>query len=188
MMRFERRAVVLELTILALTLIVTTTGSLGVYYQATRHFNIQRTSSMMERFNSKELVDIRDVADAWLAKGESAHDLMERAVDPYSHKPDSEKTEEEKAVSAKAREAADVVINVRVFCNFFQELGTAYKRGTLDEAYMWDLFGGIVTKYGEELRPFVEELRIRRQRPQLYQEFLSLTERMKELNEKYIEE
>ena len=188
MTRFERKAVVLELTILALTLIITTTVGLGLYYQATRHFNLQRTSSMMERFNSKELVDVREVTDNWLVKGESAKALMDRAVDPYSHKSESEKTEEEKSVSAKAEDAAETVKNLRVFCNFFQELGTAYKRGTLDEGYMWDLFRALVTKYGEELKPYVEELRVRRKRQQLYQEFLLLADKMKKLNEKYIGE
>src|SRR5947208_2787442 len=114
MTRFERKAVVLELTILSLTLIVTTTGGLGVYYQATRHFNIQRTSSMMERFNSKELVEAREVTDKWLSTGESAQGLMNRAVDPYSHKPESAKTNEERSASAEAKEAAEVLTNVRV--------------------------------------------------------------------------
>jgi hypothetical protein len=185
MTRFERRAVTVELTILILTLIVTTTTGLGIYYQTTRHFDIQRTSYMIERFNTKELVDAREVTDNWLATGESAESLMDRAVDPHSQKPESSKTTKEKLESKKARAAAETVKSIRVFCNFFQELGTAEKHRTLDEGYMWDVFGAAVSKYGEELKPFIEELRVRRQRPQLLQEFLSLTDKMKELNEKY---
>jgi hypothetical protein len=112
---------------------------------------------------------------------------MDRAVDPYSQKLESQKNEEEKSASVKAREAIEIVKSIRVFCNFFQELGTAEKHHTLDEGYMWDDFGAAVTKYGEELKPFILELRVRRHRPQLMQEFLTLTDKMKELNEKYIE-
>jgi len=182
---FERKAVIVELTILSLALVITTITSAGVYYQASRHFAIQRTSYMIERFNEKELVDAREVTDNWLNTKEDAKSLMARAVDPYSQKPESQKTNEEKLASEKARDAAKIVQNIRVFCNFFQELGTAEKHDTLDEGYMWDVFGAAVTKYGEELKPFIEELRVRRQRPQLMQEFLTLTEKMKELNKKY---
>jgi hypothetical protein len=184
---FERKAVVVELAILALTLIVTTTTGLGIYYQTTRHFDIERTTYMSERLNMKELVDAREVTDDWLDTKEDAKSLMDRAVDPYSQKPESQKTEEEKLASAKAKKAAETVKSIRVFCNFFQELGTAYKHNTLDEGYMWDTFGAGVTKYGEELKPFVEELRVRRHRQQLYQEFSALTDKMKELNKKYAE-
>jgi hypothetical protein len=185
MARFERRAVTVELVILILTLIATATTGLGVYYQTTRHFNIQRTSYLIERFNTQELVAAREVTDNWLATGESAKSLMDRAVDPHSQKPGESKTQKEKLESEKAREAASTVKSIRIFCNFFQELGTAEKHNTLDEGYMWDVFGAAVTKYGEELNPFIEEMRGRRQRPQLYQEFLSLSDRMKELNKKY---
>lgn len=185
MTRFERRAVTVELTILILTLVATTMTGLGVYYQTARHFDIQRTSYMIERFNTKELVDAREVTDNWLATGESAKSLLDRAIDPHSQKPEALKTEKEKFESEKAREAAEIVRSIRVFCNFFQELGTAEKHRTLDEAYMWDVFGAIVTKYGEELKPYVEEVRARRQRPQLFQEFLTLADKMKELNKKY---
>ena len=185
MARFERNAVVVELAILSLTLIVTIATGLGVYYQTTRHFDIERTTYMTERLNTKELVDAREVTDNWLNTKEDAKSLMARAVDPYSQKPESQKTNEEKLASEKARDAAKIVQNIRVFCNFFQELGTAEKHDTLDEGYMWDVFGAAVTKYGEELKPFIEELRVRRQRPQLMQEFLLLTGKMKELNKKY---
>lgn len=182
---FERKAITAELTILILTLIVTTATGLGVYYQATRHFAIQRTSYMIERFNTKELVDAREVTDDWLDKKEDVRSLMDRAVDPHSQKPEKQKTDAEKLESAHAKEAADTVKSIRVFCNFFQELGTAEKHRTLDEGYMWDVFGSMVTKYGGELKPYVEEVRVRRQRPQLFQEFLSLTAKMNELNKKH---
>ncbi|MDX6500481.1 MAG: hypothetical protein QOG23_3741 [Blastocatellia bacterium] len=187
MTQFERKSVIVELAILSLTLIVTITTGLGLYYQTTRHFDIERTTYMSERLNTKELVDARDVTDKWLDTKEDAKSLMDRAFDPYSQKLELQKTEEEKLASAKAREAAEIVKSIRVFCNFFQELGTAEKHYTLDEGYMWDAFGALVTKYGEELKPFVEELRVRRHRPQLMQEFFALTIKMKELNKKYAE-
>lgn len=140
---------------------------------------------MIERFNQKELVDAREVTDNWFAIKEDAKALFDRAVDPYSQKPESQKTDAEKLESERARKAEETVKNIRIFCNFFQELGTAEKYGTLEEEYMWDVFGAAVTKYGEELRPFVEELRVRRQRPLLMQEFLLPADKMKELNRKY---
>ena len=187
MTQFERKSVIVELAIVSLTLIVTITTGLGVYYQTTRHFDIERTTYMSERLNTKELVDAREVTDKWLDKKQDAKSLMDRAFDPYSQKSESQKTKQEKLESAQAREAADSVKSIRVFCNFFQELGTAEKYHTLDEGYMWDAFGALVTKYGEELKPFVEELRVRRNRPQLMQDFSALTIKMKELNKKNAE-
>jgi hypothetical protein len=185
MTQFERKAVVVEVTILVLTLIVTTVTGLGIYYQATRHFDIQRTSYMIERFNTKELVDAREVTDKWLGSKEAPKALMDRANDPYSQKPEGQKTKEDISESAKAAEAAATVKSIRVFCNFFQELGTAHKHGTVHEGYMWDVFGGLVTKYGTELKPFIDELRVRHNRQQIMQEFSSLTDKMKELDKKH---
>lgn len=185
MTRFERKAVVIELAILTVTLIITLVIGLGVYYQTSRHFTIQRTSYLIERFNQRELVDDRETTDNWLETKEDPRTLMNRSIDPYSEKPESQKTEAEKLESEKAKKAAEKVKNIRVFCNFFQELGTAVKHDTVDEEYMWDVFGAAVTLYGEQLRQFVEELRVRRHRPELMQEFLLLIDKMKELNKKY---
>ncbi|SRR6266446_822475 len=186
MTQFERKAVIMELTILAVTLIITSLLGAGVYHQTSRHFTIQRTTYMIERFNQKELVDARDVADGWLRKKEDPRALMDRAKYADNEELYSLKTDAEKSESEKMRDdARKTVQNIRVFCNFFQELGTAMKHDTLDEEYMWDVFGAVVMKYGVELRPFVEELRVRLQRPQLMQEFILLVDKMKELDKEY---
>jgi hypothetical protein len=182
MTTFERKAVVLELAILAVTLIITSILGFAVFRQTTNHFAIQRTTYMIERFNQKELVDARDITDTWLRKKENAKALLDRAAYLDGQEVDSQKAATEKSALVTPREEArQTVQNIRVFCNFFQELGTAVKHDTLDE----DVFGAVVKKYGEELRPFVEELRVRLQRPQLMQEFVSLVDKMKELDQKY---
>ncbi len=66
MTRFERKTTIVELTILAVTLIVTVSLGSGVFYQTRNYFIIQRTTSMIERFNQKELVDSRDRTEEWL--------------------------------------------------------------------------------------------------------------------------
>lgn len=169
---FERKVVIMELAILSATLIVTSLTGLGVYIQASKHFALQRTSYMIERFNEHQLVENRYVTDKWLDTNDAPKALFDRA--------------EQGADPEKAKEASETIKRILVFCNFFQELGTAEKRHTLDEGYMWDVFGGIIRKYGEELRPFVEELRARRQRQTLLQEFTALTEKMRKLDEKYL--
>lgn len=111
---------------------------------------------------------------------------MDRAAFPDGQEVESQTAATEKSALVTSRDdARQSFQNIRGVCNFFQELGTAIKHDTLDEEYMWDVFGAIVKKYGEELRPFVEELRVRLQRPQLMQEFLSLVDTMKELDKKY---
>jgi len=186
MTNFERKAVILELTILSVTLIITSVLGLGVYLQTSNHFAIQRTTYMIERFNQRDLVDARGITDRWIRRKEDPKALMDRAKDLESVNSDAQKTETKESEAAKAREeAAMTVQNIRVFCNFFQELGTAVKHDTLDEHYMWDVFGAVVKRYGEELRPFVDELRLRLGRPQLMQEFLSLVDTMKKLDKKY---
>src|ERR1700754_2400759 len=136
MTQFERKAVIVELTILAITLSVTSLTGLGVYIQASNHFAFQRTSYMIERFNQQQLVDDREATDRWLKTKEEAKSLFDRA---------------EQRDPEKAKEALQTIKAIRVFCNFFQELGTAEKHGTLNQEYLWDVFGAAVTKYGEEL-------------------------------------
>lgn len=129
MTRFERKSVIVELAILSLTLVVTIATGLGVYYQATRHFDIERTTYMTERLNTKELVDAREVTDKWLDTKEDVKSLMDRAFDPYSQKSESQKTGQEKLESAQASEAAATVKSIRIFCNFFKN--SARPRSTI---------------------------------------------------------
>jgi hypothetical protein len=153
--------------------------------QTRQHFAIQRTSAAIERFNSDQLLQARHLVDAWLGTGESPGALMDRAVDPTAAKTDSEKTPAERLASERAAKADEALQAIRVFANFFQELGTAFKHDTLHEQYAWDVFGSLVIRYEGELRPFVMEMRRRRNRPKMYQEFMTLAETMRRLDQKY---
>lgn len=63
---------------------------------------------------------------------------------------------------------------VRTFINFFQELGIAWKHGTVHRKYTWDLFAGLIAKYWAALLPYRRAQRIAKDRPTLYCDFESL--------------
>ncbi len=112
--------------------------------------------------------------------------LLVRAYPPEDQKPDLQKTENEKSQSERERrEATETVRNIVLVCNFFQELGTAMNHETLDEKYLWDVFGALVIDYGVKLRPFVSAYRIKKDRNTLLQDVLSLVDKMKDLDNKY---
>jgi hypothetical protein len=184
--QFERKAVLLELAILALTLVVTVSLSFGIFYQTRNHFIIQRTTYMIERFNQKELVEARHRTEEWLLTKEEPKALLNRAYKPEGQDSDSGKTSAEQAKSEEARkDGNETVVNIVLVCNFFQELGTAMNHESLDEKYLWDVFGALVIDYGQKLRPFIVEFRIKKQRETLLQDFLLLVAKMKELDKKY---
>lgn len=153
----------IELGVVCATFLVTLVAAIAVYRQTTRHFALERSTHFIERFNGPELVTARETVDSWLKSGEEAGKLFKRA--------------EGQAPEGEARVA---VRDLRTFTNFFQELGTAMKHGTLDEEYVWDVFGGLVVRYGDELQPFVREHRRHTGRMTLYSDFDWLIERIRE--------
>ena len=159
-----------ELIILGLTLAVTLVTALAVYHQTSKYFTSERTSYYIERFNRTEIVEARDVTDRWLETKESPKELYDRAKD---------------RTSLEGKEAGITLRNIRVFTNFFQEIGAAMKHETLDDEYLWDVFGGIVRRYGLELKPFVDETRIQLKRPAAYRDFTELVGKMEQLEKKY---
>lgn len=197
--RSEWLSRLVELTILCLTLVITALFNLfifqemhrqtalnrAMYNQTREHFAIQRTSSAIERFNSDQLLRARRVVDHWVATAEPPGDLLDRAAHPHPGKAASELTPEQRLAVERAEHADEVATNLRLFANFFQELGTAMKHDTLHERYAWDVFGALVVRYEADLRPYVEEIRRRRGRPQLYEDFSALADRMRALDRKY---
>lgn len=200
MIAFERKSMIVELAILALTLVITSVTGYFIYYQTSRHFALQRTSDMIERFNRDELVRVRKVTDEWLRTKECTeslencskvlvdswyiknHELQEaEAENEESEKPSKKET----IKSIKPPKPEEIFEDVRLYCNFFQELGTAVTNDTLDEKYMWDVFGYNVKRYGEKLKPFIEEVRKQEKRETLFKEVFYLIDKMKKLDEKY---
>ncbi len=151
------------LQILEIVVLIATGGYVG--YQAQRHFSLTRSQHYIERFNSGEMRDLRARVDAWIAGGRSIENLF------------AEGTTLDDA-SQQDREA------LRLFSNFFQELGTAYKYRTVNRAYVWDVFGALILKYGEELAPFICESRVRANRVGLYIDFEYLAEDIQKMDAK----
>ena len=77
------------------------------------------------------------------------------------------------------------ITQITVFTNFFQELGAALVNKVVDKKYTWDIFGGLVERYGKELKPFIEALRFIRKRETLYSDFTKVIKTMSMLDTKY---
>jgi hypothetical protein len=160
-------------------------GAFSVERLTARHFQWQRSAASVERLNSEHLVRARATFDNWLGTGETLESLIARSVDRSRGKADSEKTTAERIESERAAEAARIEQDLRVFVNFLQELAVAMKYGTLDEMYTYDCFGAVVTRYGELARPYIQQIRVIRKRPLLYEDIFTLTARMREIDRKF---
>ena len=166
----------MELILVALTLLATVTMSFLTLRQTTSHFRIERTTSFVARFNSQEMVSLREDVDRWLETKETAKSLYERS------------TSQPVEAGAELRSAADaargMVAKLRTMANFFQEFGSAIKAGSLDEDYAQELLGAVCVRYAVALEPFILETRVQRKRVSAYQEVFWLKDRMAALDAK----
>jgi hypothetical protein len=164
-----------EILLLALTLLATVVISALTLHQTTRHFEIERTSSFVARFNGEELVKLREFVDRWLESGETPHQLYDRSngVTADATSPN--------ATLGKA-DALETVSRLRTMANYFQEFGTALKIGSLNEYYAHELLGNVCVRYADALEPFIVETRERRKRPQAYEEVMLLKTKMQALD------
>lgn len=161
----------MEVLLLAITLLATVVISWLTLNQTTHHFRLERTGTFVSRFNSTELVSLRESVDRWLEGTETIDQLFDRAKgisDPASNP----------RVSLGRADAVLTISNLRTLTNFFQEFGTALKSGVLDEKYAHDLLGGVCIRYGNELEPFIVRMRIERKRDTVYQEVFLLRNKM----------
>jgi hypothetical protein len=157
-------------------------GALSVERLTARHFQLQRSAAYVERLNSEHLVRARATFDNWHKTGESLESLIARSIDRSQGKADSERTASERIESERAAQAARIEQDLRVFVNFLQELAVAMKYGTLDELYTYDCFGAVVTRYGEEIKSYVQQVRVIRKRPLLFEDIFTMAARMSELD------
>ncbi len=103
-------------------------------YLTRRHFGIVRAANFAERFNSPEMFGVRLKVDRWL---HGSHDQMEKKIDAL-------------------REDAELEASVRLFTNFFQELGASYRARHLDRGYVRMTFDYLVPYYWKQLAFYVK--------------------------------
>lgn len=142
------------------------TGSY-VAYQTHRHFSLARSGYYIERFNSGEMREFRKRVDAWVERGQPCENVFRNAA--------SSDDETFRDIEA-----------LRLFANFFQELGTAYKHRTINRRYIWDVFGSLVLRYAEILAPYVCDMRDHRQRQTLYIDFELMVESIQRMDAKRV--
>ena len=168
----------IELLLLALALLATVVISALTLRQTTRHFEIERTSAFVVRFNSQEMVELREEVDRWLESKESPSELYDRSiikpVDP-SAAPNANLSHEQ---------ALKMVSKLRTMANYFQEFGTALKADSLNERYAHELLGAVCVRYATSLEPFINEFRKRQQQPKAFEEVFSLKSKMESWNPK----
>lgn len=158
-----------EIVFVILSLLATVVFAYWTVRQATHHFELERTSQFVMRFNSPEMVELRNDVDDWLETGESASDLYERS-----------RSKEQ----AESKDAKAMIAKLRTMANFFQEFGSAIKLDSVNEEYAQVLLGSVCVRYGESLEPFIRETRLERGRPNVYEEVFLLSERMDQIDEK----
>lgn len=150
-----------EIAILGATLLTTVALSLFIALQARRHFRLQHAKEFIARFNGSEMVRIRDRVDRWLVDSATESNSSESEV---------------KALGQPFEDECSIAI--RTFINFFQELGVAWKHGTVHHEYTWDLFAGLTAKYWQALSPYCKAQRIERDRPTLFNDFENLAKEL----------
>lgn len=153
---------VIEVVILALTLLVSVGLSVYVVRQTQKHFQLSHAQQFIARFNGDEMAAHQRRVDA----------LIDSGGDP--------------ALLADSRGLTDEQLGLRdsvlAVCNLLQELGTAYRRRVVDRRYTWDVFGAMIGKYWRNLSPFVSALRKARGRGTLFQDFEFLAGQMAEMD------
>ena len=146
-----------EVVLLAVSLLLTLATAAYVAWQTQHHFRLQRVTAFIERFNSGEMLRLRGIVDQTVESGVNPETLQARRA-------------------AGDDDAAERLDAMRTFANFFQELGSAHKMGTLGNRYLWAVFGGLVQRYWTDLRPLIEMMRLNR--PTLYEDFENVADAM----------
>jgi hypothetical protein len=154
-----------EVSILALTLLISVGLSVYVARQTQNHFALEHSQKFIERFNSDELAAHQRRVDEWIDAGNDVSLLADNRF-----------------LSSGKLELRDSILTV---CNIFQELGTAYKHRVVKRDYVWDVFGAFIRNYWRQLSPFILELRKLRNRQTLFQDFEDLAAKMAKIDKRY---
>jgi hypothetical protein len=106
------------------------------YRLAIRQFRMAKASQYLERFMSKEMMDARTVVDQFC--GKDIHDMIG---------------------SLRADNCREELGQIRMFANFFQELGIAFRKGLVDRRYTEEIFDFLVKSYWKKLYGWVQDYR-----------------------------
>lgn len=156
----------LQLVLVSASLLATVLIAWFVARQTQNHFMVQHSQAFIERFNGDAMSEHRHRVDGFQKIGRSIQELLDgSAADP--HGPD-----------------ARVHESFRTSANFFQELGAALRHRMVKESMVWDDFGGLVKTYWRLLLPYIEEVRLRDNRPTLFCDFEDLALRMTAIDRK----
>jgi hypothetical protein len=124
------------------------------YRLAIRQFRMSKASGFLERFMSPDVTKARLTVDRLC---ESPVDEMVKAL-----RDGGDETQEDK------------LSQVRIFANFFQELGLAYSHRLVDRAYTEEIFDHLTKYYWDRLQPWVEAYRKERGDRSLYSKWHDL--------------
>lgn len=167
-----------ELIILAATLLATVVMSYLTLRQTAQNAEIERTSKFVERLNSKDMVEIREDVDRWVETKETGEALYLRSHGKRKDGPPYTSDEARR----EAASALKTIAELRTMANYFQELGTALKIGSLNEVYAHALVGGLCVRYGNDLGSFIDASRDERKRKTAYEEVFLLRDRMHDID------
>ncbi len=147
------------------------------------HYQLETAVAFSQRLDSDQMVRARHVVDNFVASHLSVKQLLDDAMDPEANLADMALSDQQKLRRAHAQKSDEIAREFRIFANFFQQLGTALKHDTVPVDYAWDVFGALAQRYRKDLKGYIEEMRIRRERPTLYQEFDLFVNRMAKMDE-----
>lgn len=141
------------------------------------HFRHQRAAAFIERFNTPDVMDMRDKIDRWLGDYEESP-LRKGAQDSsvsLSEEDGLRLTHMEARLLLELERDPELDKAVKSFANLFQELGEARENRTASPSYTRRMFDHLAPHYWSLLRFWVEDYRLRKS-PTLYRRFENLAE------------
>ena len=121
-----------------------------MYWLATKQFRMSKSSTYLERFLGREVLELRESIDVWLSGDHPASKRLEEINLPE-----------------QAHRKAQMI----AFANFFQELGIAYKHNLADKKYVRETFSFLASHYWQRLNFWIAAYRDEKHRPTLYAEW-----------------
>ena len=125
-------------------------AQVAAIYIALRHFRAKTAADYMDRFSRPEMREIRQHIDKWLTQAPTDHERLQLL---------------------QHGEAAVTMDEIRVFANFFQELGLLCEERLVHRKTTRLLFDYLAPYYWGKLRPWVGWYRDSRNDQTLYARF-----------------
>ncbi len=131
-----------------------------VAHQTYAHYIRSRVFSYIERFNSRDFMDLRINADQWLAKNHSP-DKMDKLSHSTNH------------------EEISINIKLKTFLNLFQELAVCYERRLIDRKVFYNNFDFLIINYWGKFEDFIMYTRAQTGDYTLYKRFEKMAKDVK---------